>query len=90
MTRERVKNGIKVQSILDFYVVCERVLPNVINMEIDNNRKYMATNFKTVKKQGRAIDSDHMTTILNLNLKLFASKPPKRHIFNFKDRTGSI
>ena len=88
VTRERNRNGMKIQSILDFYVVCQRVLPSVINMEIDNDRKYMLTNFKKVRKGGRAIDTDHMTTTLKLNLIVTPSKPSKIEIFNFKNKQG--
>ena len=48
----------------------------------------MVTNFKTVKKGGRAIDTDHMTTTLKLDLKVNPVKPSKILIYNFRNQKG--
>ena len=74
-TRARMRQGVMVKSILDFYVVCQRVLSSVIEMTIDTDRKFMATNFTKIPNKGKAIDSDHLTTLLKLNLKTIIEKP---------------
>ena len=45
ITRSRTKNGAKELSILDFFVVCDRVLPFVQKMVIDESRTFILTNY---------------------------------------------
>ena len=40
ITRSRIRQGELVQSTLDFYVVCQHVLPYVSELIIDSERKY--------------------------------------------------
>ena len=87
-TRARTRNGVLVQSVLDFYVVCERVLSSVTEMEIDTDKKYILTNFQGVKAGGKAVNTDHLTTLLKVNLKVVPDKPNKIEIFNFIDING--
>ena len=51
-------NGLE-QSILDVFVTCERVLPYITKMTVDEKREHVLTNFSTVRKAGRVIESDH-------------------------------
>ena len=44
ITRKRLKNGIEEQSLLDFFVLCSRVLPFISKMIIDEDRKHILTN----------------------------------------------
>ena len=87
-TRARMRKGVLIKSVLDFYVVCECVLASVTEMEIDNDRKYRLTNFNKVRTGGKAVDTDHMTTILKLNMKVMPEKTIKSHIFDFKNEEG--
>ena len=41
ITRSRIKEGIPERSVLDFFVVCSRVLPFVTKMVIDEDKKYI-------------------------------------------------
>ena len=77
ITRSRVKNGTKELSVLDFFIVCDRVLPFVQRMVIDEKREFILTNYQNVRRGGHAIDSDHFTQILDLDLD-FVSEKPKR------------
>ena len=86
ITRSRLKAGVKELSILDFFVVCERVLPFVKKMVIDESRKYILTNYKNVKRGGEAVDSDHFTQYMDLDLKFVAEKPKREEIYNFKNK----
>ena len=43
ITRSRVKDGKVEKSILDFFVVCSRVLPHITKMVIDENKKHVLT-----------------------------------------------
>ena len=85
ITRIRQKEGKVEKSVLDFFVVCSRVLPYITKMVIDEERKFTLTNYKGVKKGTKATDSDHLTQYMDLNLQIASEKPVRKEIFNFKD-----
>ena len=86
ITRSRLKNGQKEQSVLDFFVVCSSVLPYVSRMVIDEHKKHILTNYKQSKYGGKATDSDHFTEYMDINLEIIPDKPKRREIFNFKNK----
>ena len=47
--RSRFRDGQLEESILDFFVVCSRVLPFVSKMVIDERKQYILTNYKNAK-----------------------------------------
>ena len=57
-------------------------------MVIDENNKYVLTNYKTIKQTGKAVDSDHKTEFMDLDFKVIREKPIRREIFHFKDQLG--
>ena len=85
ITRRRRKQGQMEESILDFFVVCSRILPFVTAMKIDEDKKHVLTNYKPAKNGSPAIDSDHYTLELDVKLKFSTERPFRREIFNFKD-----
>ena len=85
ITRSRIKEGKPEESVLDFFVVCARVLPYVTSMVIDDAKKHILTNYKAVRNGGKANDSDHFTEYMDVNLRIRTEKPIRREIFNFKD-----
>ena len=88
ITRKREKNGILEQSILDFFVVCDSILPFVKKMVIDEKKEYILTNYQPAKKNGKAIDSDHMTIYMDLNIEYNKLKPERQEMYNFKEIEG--
>ena len=72
-------------SSIDFYVVCERLLPFVTEMLIDSDRKYIATNFTNVKKGGKAIDTDHYTQVLKVKIEICPNSQIRHELYNFKN-----
>ena len=86
ITRSRIKNGTKEQSVLDLFVVCSRVLPFVSKMVIDSDKKYILTNYKHAKHGIKATDSDHFTEYMDINLQIKTEKPVRKEIFNFKNK----
>ena len=54
-------------------------------MTVDEQRLHVLTNFNPVRKGGKAIESDHNTEILELDLSFNKKKPDRRQIFNFKN-----
>ena len=75
ITRSRLRDGKLEESVLDFFVVCDRVLPYVTKMEIDENKKYVLTNYEPARKGGKASDTDHATQIMDVNLTVMTEKP---------------
>ena len=84
ITRSRVKAGKEENSILDFFIVCTKVLPFVTKMVIDEKREHILTNYKPAKKGEKAKDSDHFTEYLDINLKINPTKPVRKEVFNFQ------
>ena len=84
-TRIRKCKGISEKSILDFFVVCKRILPNIISMHIDEDKENILTNYSQVKTGRHAVDSDHVPIEINIDLKLLPTKPTRNVIFNFKN-----
>ena len=85
ITRSRMKDGKLEESILDFFIVCSLVLPYVTKMVIDEGKHHILTNYRNVKKTGKAIDSDHFTEYMDIDLEFCKEKPEREEIVNFKD-----
>ena len=86
VTRVRMKEEKEERSVLDFFVVCARVLPHISRMVIDEDKKHILTNYKPAKKGTKANDTNHFTEILDVNLELIPEKPSRKVMFNFKDK----
>ena len=57
-------------------------------MVVDEDKKYMLTNYKTAKKGGKAKDSDHVTEYMDANLKIATEKPKRKFMWNFKNKSA--
>ena len=86
ITRKRLREGKLETSVLDFFVVCSRILPHIRKMVIDEDRRYILTNYTQAKNGGKAIDSDHATEYMDLDLKIIHEKPERKEMFRFKDK----
>ena len=86
-TRSRkVLNETK-ESTIDFFVVCEHVLPFVTKMEIDNHKNHTLTNFK----QGEdSVDSDHLPLVMNVNLETVTKKTEKIEILDTNNKKQKL
>ena len=78
ITRERITEKRNERSILDFFLVCEKLKPFVTKMKIDNQREYPLTT-KANKM------SDHFTTYLDLSLSFTQKQDPRKDLFNFRN-----
>ena len=65
ITRSRVCKGVTEESVLDFFVVCNRVLPFVKKMVIDDKKEYILTNYQAARGGGKATNTDHFTEYLD-------------------------
>ena len=86
ITRSRRNKDQIEESVLDFFVVCDRVLPYVTKMVIDDKKKYILTNYQATKATGKAINSDHYTQYMDLQLEYKSEKPERLEIFDFKNK----
>ena len=50
-------------------------------MVIDEDRKFILTNYEQVQRGGKAADTDHLTEYLDLDLKIETEKPDRREIW---------
>ena len=76
------------KSTIVFFVVCQRVLPFVKCMEIDNGKNHMLTNYIHTIGEGRTVNSDHLPLKMNVDLQAFPCKKEKKEMLNFKDEEG--
>ena len=86
ITRCRSKDGKEEKSVLDFFVICDRLLPFLTKMVIDEDKRYILTNYQKVRRGGQATDSDHYTQFMDLNLKIKNVKPERLYLYNFKSK----
>ena len=73
-----MKDGVLEESFL--------VLPFVTQMVIDSDRQHILTNYKKGNDPGKAVDSDHFSEYMDLNLEVIKEKPERLELFNFKEK----
>ena len=88
ITRSRIQQGQLIQSTIDFYVVCQRVLPFLSEMLIDIDKKYRLTNYTNMLENGTIVEADHKPMILKVNLSIIPEKPERKEILDFKNKDG--
>ena len=86
ITRSRLVNSKKEESVIDFVLACNKVLPFVQKMTIDEEKIYALANYSN--KQKSLIYSDHNSIIVNLNLKEPNQIVERKTIFNFRNSEG--
>ena len=59
-------------------------------MVIDCQKKFILTNYRQVDKTGKAIDSDHFTEFMDLDIEVEAERPERLEIFNFKEEEAQV
>ena len=73
------------ESILDFFVVCERIEFFIEEMIIDEEKRFVLSNYKILKGKPVKKDSDHHSLILHLNIEYLRKKPDRIEMFNLKN-----
>ena len=86
ITRRRSRNGKIEESVLDFFIVCDLILPFVTRMVIDEEKNYVLTNYQQVRKGGKSTDTDHYTEYMDLAVEIITEKPKRTEIWNFKKK----
>ena len=72
-----ISNLTKVQNLTDNINVSQPV-------NLDQTELNIATNFSNVKKGGRAVDSDHYTQVLKVQLEMCPMSQKRQEIYNLK------
>ena len=84
-TRIQKRQGICEKSIIDFFVVCRRVLTYVTSMDVDESKSNIASNYTQVRKGKKAVDSDHVPLEINIDMKIVPTKPTRNIVLNLKN-----
>ena len=80
--RRHMKNGTQ-ESILDFFVVCDQVLPLVTKMKVHEEDE-----IAFVRYAKKVVKSDHKVLELNVDLKIhMEAKHERQEIFNLRNKT---
>ena len=87
ITRKRdIKGCIRERTIIDFVVVFSRVLPFIREMNIDEANQFITTNYtKYITSKVKAINSDHNTQFVNMDMEIIPIKEQRRDVFNHKN-----
>ena len=86
ITRQRITRKKEEKSILDFFVVCSRVLPFILKMVVDEEKQYVLSNYNVSGGKVHKKDSDHNTIYLELNVNLPRITKPRIQFYNFKNK----
>ena len=85
ITRSRITTVRTEKSVIDFFLVCDRILPFVRRMLVDEKKQYALSSFHTKKGVQYKKDSDHNPLVLWLEIMGSAKKPDRMEYFNFKN-----
>ena len=81
--RRETTKGVE-ESVLDFFLVNEKMVQYLTKMKVDEKEQYALTNLAQKRKTKATKKSDHRTLILELNIQLNKIKPDIKEYFNFK------
>ena len=89
ITRHRETKVGTEKAILDYIIVCDRLLPFVSEMVIDEQREDVLTKYATKKGTKTKVESDHNLLRCQFKIKYDKSKKKERiEIFKYKDQSG--
>ena len=86
ITRRRTTIKRCEESILDFFIICEKLKPFVKEMLVDEEQKYVLSRFS--KSNGKHVlkNSDHNTLIMKMKIEYTVKKPERMESFNFRNQ----
>ena len=85
ITRKRKTTRGMETSVLDVFVACDKILPYISRMKIDEKREQVLTNYSKFKQIKRVIESDHCPVFLHLNLQFSRLKCERITVYQFKN-----
>ena len=90
ITRSRKHLGEIRESTIDFYVVCERVLPLVKSMQVIDDKEHKLTNNSMMNDKNEAVSSDHAPLVIEVKLESIPTVKEKREIPNYEDKESQL
>lgn len=93
ITRKRVTTERTELSVIDFILVCERMLPLVKKMVVDEARENVLTKFTTRKGvKISKVESDHNSLFCEFNIPVGSKKPinERKEVFNFRNKECQV
>ena len=85
ITRRRVLESRTEESVLDFFVINEKLRPFFKDLLIDEEREFCLSNVAQIKKNKRVVETDHNAMIAEFNLKINKRKPDREEMFNLRN-----
>ena len=85
ITRSRYVKGKKEESIIDFVIICDKLLPYFEKMVIDESKVNALVNFHSKKKGQLAKSSDHNSIFVDFCIKIKPEKVERKEMYLFKD-----
>ena len=85
ITRKRTTACVNEKSILDLFMVCDKILPHVVYMHVDEKGEHQLANFYGKSHNGKVTHTDHSIVELQIDLQFEVCKPPRVESFNFKN-----
>ena len=86
ITRRRVTKKRIEESIIDIVLVSNDMMAHLVEMKVDEDRKYVLTKVTKTKKGIKVQESDHNTILTEFNLKLNKTEDIKKiELFNLKN-----
>ena len=73
------------ESVLDFFVINEKLRPFFKDLLIDEERKFCLSNVAQIKKNKRVVETDHNAMIAEFNLKINKRKPDREEMINLRN-----
>ena len=87
ITRRRTTiRGVE-ESVLDFFLVNQKMSQYLTKMTVDEDEQYSLENLAQKKTTIVTKKSDHRTLIMDLNIKFSKIKPDVKELFNFKNES---
>ena len=87
ITRSRTVENRSEQSIIDFVIVCDKLLPFTKKLLIDEKRIFSLSNYGGNSK---ITHSDHNSLVLDLDLRIEKPKIQRKIVFNYKDEKSLL
>ena len=86
ITRRRKLENKTEEAVLDFCVINDKMRPFLQKMVIDESREFCLVNVDQVKKNGRIIETDHNSMIIEFGIRIEKQKPAREVMFNLKNK----
>jgi hypothetical protein len=89
ITRRRITNKVKEESIIDFVITCDEMADMIEELVIDEEKKFVLTKYTKTKKGVKTKESDHNSLITKVLANWNKTKNNVRiEIYNLKDKDG--